>query len=181
MDKIKPSKSDSTWNLTTDFFKNGPEILFKHLEIMIRSFLVHGHVSQVFLLATLVPIVKDKLGDLCSSTNYRSIAISSVILKLIDWLIINIFGHHLKLDDFQFGFQENSSTSLCSWDHRSLHSQRFCCLWRPHGLHQSFRYCPTFETVPEVIGWRYATSGSQTSYIHLAETRSQCEMEDRHL
>ena len=38
-----------------------------------------------------------------------------MILKLIDWLIINIFGDHLKLDDFQFGFQENSSTSLCSW------------------------------------------------------------------
>ena len=104
MDKIKPSKSDSTWNLTSDFLENGPEILFKHLEILIRSFLVHGHVSQVFLLATLVPIVKDKLGDLCSSTNYRSIAISSVILKLIDWPFINIFGHHLKLDDFQFGF-----------------------------------------------------------------------------
>ena len=115
MDKIKPSKSDSTSNLTSDFLKNGPEILFKHLKIMIRSFLVHGHVSQVFLLATLVPIVKDKLGDLCSSTNYRSIAISSVILKLIDWPFINIFGHHLKLDEFQFGFQENSSTSLCSW------------------------------------------------------------------
>jgi hypothetical protein len=115
MDKVKSSKSDSTWNLTSDFLKNGPEILFKHLEIMIRSFLIHGHVSQIFLLATLVPIVKDKLGDLCSSTNYRSIAISTVILKLIDWLIINIFGHHLKLDDFQFGFQENSSTSLCSW------------------------------------------------------------------
>ena len=49
------------------------------------------------------------------SANYRSIAISSVILKLLDWLIINIFGHILELDDFQFGFQPNSSTSLCSW------------------------------------------------------------------
>ena len=29
MDKIKPSKSDSTWNLTSDFFKNGPEIFLK--------------------------------------------------------------------------------------------------------------------------------------------------------
>jgi hypothetical protein len=82
---------------------------------MIKSFLIHGHVSSMLLLATLVPIIKDKLGDLCSSSNYRSIALSSVILKLIDWLIINIFGHILKLDDFQFGFQQNSSTSLCSW------------------------------------------------------------------
>ena len=85
------------------------------MEIMIRAFVVHGHVSNSLLLATLVPIVKDKLGDLCSSQNYRSIAISSVILKLIDWVIIKIYGHHFKLNDFQFGFQENSSTNLCSW------------------------------------------------------------------
>ena len=115
LDKIKPNKSDPTWDFSSDFLKNGPELLFKHLELMIKAFLFHGHVSGSLLLATLVPIVKDKLGDLCSSKNYRSIAISSVILKLIDWLIINIFGHFMKLDDFQFGFQPLSSTSLCSW------------------------------------------------------------------
>ena len=82
---------------------------------MIRAFVIHGHVSNSLLLATLVPIVKDKLGDLCSSENYCSIALSSVILKLIDWVIINIYGHLFKLNDFQFGFQENSSTNLCSW------------------------------------------------------------------
>ena len=60
-------------------------------------------------------IVKDKLGDLCSSKNYRSIAISSLVLKLLDWIIIINYGHLLKTDDFQFGFEENSSTSLCSW------------------------------------------------------------------
>ena len=59
--------------------------------------------------------MKVKLGDVCYAKNYLSIAISSGILKLIDWLIINIFGHILKLDDFQFGFQPLSSTSLCSW------------------------------------------------------------------
>ena len=115
LNKVKPSKSDSTFDLTSDFLKNGPELLFKYLEIVIKSFFIHGHVSEVLLLATMVPIIKDKLGDLCASKNYRSIAISSVVLKLIDWLIINIFGNFLKLDDFQFGFQQNSSTSLCSW------------------------------------------------------------------
>ena len=39
----------------------------------------------------------------------------SLILKLMDWLIINIYGHLLQCDDFQFGFQELSSTTLCSW------------------------------------------------------------------
>ena len=66
-------------------------------------------------MTTLVPIVKDKLKDICDSTNYRSIAISSLILKLLDWIIILLWGDLLKLDQYQFGFQENSSTMLCSW------------------------------------------------------------------
>ena len=110
--RIKPNKTDPICNFSSDFLKNGPDILIYHLEVMIKSFLVHGHVSEILLLATLVPIVKDKLGDLCSSQNYRSIAISSLILKLMDWLIINIYGHLLQCDDFQLGFQELSSTTV---------------------------------------------------------------------
>ena len=76
---------------------------------------MHGHVSQHLLLASLVPLVKDKLGDLCSSSNYRSIALSSIFLKLLDWMFIITNGHLLELDDLQFGFQKDNSTSLCSW------------------------------------------------------------------
>ena len=82
---------------------------------MIKSFVTHGHVTSSLLIATLVPVVKDKLADLCSSKNYRSIAISSLILKLLDWSILLNYGHLLKTNDFQFGFQKGSNTSLCSW------------------------------------------------------------------
>ena len=75
----------------------------------------HGHVSAVLLPATLVPLLKDKMGDICSSSNYRSIAISSLFLKIIDWLIILLFGKTLGLDDLQFSYQQNSSTTMCSW------------------------------------------------------------------
>ena len=66
-------------------------------------------------MATMVPLVKDKLADLGSSLNYRSIAISSLVLKLLDWVILLNYSPLLKCDDFQFGFQELSNTSLCSW------------------------------------------------------------------
>ena len=85
------------------------------LSITIKSFFIHGHISEFLLLATLVPIVKDKLKNLCQSSNYRSIAISSLIMKLLDWIIIILWGENLNLDEFQFGFQEKSSTMLCSW------------------------------------------------------------------
>ena len=59
--------------------------------------------------------MKNKLGSLTSSKNYRSISISSLILKIIDWLIILLFGVSLELDDLQFSYQPNCSTTMCTW------------------------------------------------------------------
>ena len=112
---LKPNKTDPTYSFTSDCLKSAPLILFEYLETIIRSFLIHGHVSLVLLLPTLVPIIKDKMGDICSSKNYRSIAISSLLLKIIDWVIILLFGESLKLDDLQFAYQMNCSTTMCSW------------------------------------------------------------------
>ena len=115
MEKIKANKSDSIYDFSSDFLKHGPDILHEHLANILKAFAIHGHVTEQLLLATLVPLVKDKLGDLCSSKNYRSIAVSSLILKLLDWVLILNYGHLLKSNDFQFGFQQYSNTSLCSW------------------------------------------------------------------
>ena len=115
MDKIKPNKSDPLFDFSSDCLKNAPGILYDQLADLLKSFLVHSHVPNSLLTATLVPIVKDKLGDLGTSKNYRSIAISSLLLKLIDWVVMILYGDLLKANDLQFGFQQCSSTSLCSW------------------------------------------------------------------
>ena len=113
--KLNANKTDPVFSFTSDFLKNAPDILFDHLSIIIRSFLIHAHASHVLLLATLVPLIKDKMGDFCSSKNYRSIAISSLILKIIDWVVIILFGECLGLDDLQFSYQSGSSTVMCTW------------------------------------------------------------------
>ena len=82
LNRIKPNKSDPVWDFSSDLLKNGPSILLDHLSVLIQGFLIHGHISEILLLATMVPLVKDKLGDLSNSKNYRSIAISSLFLKI---------------------------------------------------------------------------------------------------
>ena len=67
------------------------------------------------LLATLVPLIKDKLGSISSSKNYRSIAMSSLILKLLDWIILLLFGDSLGVDELQFAYQPGASTTMCTW------------------------------------------------------------------
>ena len=112
---IKPNKSDPVCSFTSDVIKNAPDILYVHLADIIKSFLIHSHISSILLLATLVPIIKDKLGNLCSSKNYRSIAISSLFLKIVDWIIILLYGESLQLDDLQFAYQPSCSTNMCTW------------------------------------------------------------------
>ena len=71
--------------------------------------------TYFLLLATLVPIIKDKLGSLNSSKRYRTKAISSLILKLLDWIILILFGSKLGIDDLQFAYQPGVSANMCTW------------------------------------------------------------------
>ena len=84
-------------------------------ETKVKMFLIHGHVSLFILLSTLVPLIKDKLANKCTSKNYRSIAISSLLLKVFDWVIILLYGDILQLDELQFGYQESCSTNMATW------------------------------------------------------------------
>ena len=47
--------------------------------------------------------------------NYRSIALSSQVLKIIDWIILILYGETLGLDELQFAYQSGTSTTMCTW------------------------------------------------------------------
>ena len=66
-------------------------------------------------MCTLVPLRKDNLGDITSSDNYRAIAGGSLLLKLLDTVILMLEGEKLGCDELQFGYQADTSTSMCSW------------------------------------------------------------------
>ena len=63
----------------------------------------------------MLPLVKDNLGDITLSDNYRAIAAGSQLLKLLDVVVLILEGEKLKYDQLQFGFQRKASTSMCSW------------------------------------------------------------------
>ena len=113
--QLNNNKSDPTYSFSSDCIKNSPDSLYEHLSHVLKSFLIHGHVTIFLLLATLVPLIKDKLGSISSSKNYRSIAMSSLILKLLDWIILLLFGDSLGVDELQFAYQPGASTTMCTW------------------------------------------------------------------
>ena len=115
INEIKPNKNDPVFSFNSNCIKHAPTSLHLHLVNIIKCFLIHGHVSHILLVATIIPLIKDKLGDVESSENYRSIALSSVILKIIDWILMTLFGKKFGLDELQFSYQKNCSTTMCTW------------------------------------------------------------------
>ena len=81
---LKPGKGDLEHSFSSDCLKVDSEVLAEYKAVLISSFLIHSHIPQFLLLSTLVPIVKDKLGSIHVSKNYRSVCITSLVLKQID-------------------------------------------------------------------------------------------------
>ena len=115
VDLLKPNNRDALYDMSSDYYKNAPPELISHLTNLIKIYLTHGYVPHVILLCSLIPIVKDNLGDITSSENYRAIAGGCLLLKLIDLVIILLEGDKLSFDCMQFAYQVKSSTTMCTW------------------------------------------------------------------
>ena len=113
--QIKASKTDPVLNFNSDCVKNAGPLLYVHLANIIKCFLIHGYVRDLLLVATIIPLIKDKLGDPENSDDYRSIALNSVVLNVFDWIIITLFGNRLGLDKLLFSYQKHCSTTMCTW------------------------------------------------------------------
>ena len=61
--KLKPSKNDLVYIISSNCFKNSAVDLFIHLAKIIRYFIYHGHVSKFLLISYLIPLVMDKFSD----------------------------------------------------------------------------------------------------------------------
>ena len=79
---LKSNKTDPVLDFNSDCIKNAPFVFYEILAVIFWHFVTHGHVSSFLMLSVLIPMIKDKLGDISSSDNYRSIALSSLIIKV---------------------------------------------------------------------------------------------------
>ena len=62
-----------------------------------------------------VPMLKNKAGDATDVNNYRAIALSNSMSKLLEGVLVNCFQYCDKQDDrYQFGFKRgHSATAGC--------------------------------------------------------------------
>ena len=62
----------------------------------------------------IIPLVKNKSGDLTDAENYRAIMISNAITKLLEFVLYDKLVTASSEDVYQFGFTAKHSTGLCA-------------------------------------------------------------------
>ena len=114
-ERMKPGKSDVSEAYTSDIFLHAPDSMFNALSSVFRSFLVHGTVTLSILSCAFLPLYKGGHKKPEQFTSYRAIAGASQLLKLWDYVVLELWGGHLSTDSMQFGFKKKMSTAHCSW------------------------------------------------------------------
>jgi len=93
---------------------NGCHSLFTHISLLFSALLRHGVTPNNILLATLVPVAKNKRKCLNDSSNYRAIALGSIFSKGFDIIIMEKDSSIFTSSELQFGFKAKHPTSQCS-------------------------------------------------------------------
>jgi hypothetical protein len=78
-----------------------------HIKLLFNLVVSHGYIPHDFGHSIIVPLIKDKSVSLNSILNYRPIALTCVISKVFEAVILNICKDNLETDELQFGFKRN--------------------------------------------------------------------------
>ena len=90
-------------------------ILVKEVPNFLIFYMInHGYAPDTFLQANMIPIPKGARANVTDSNMYRSIAISSIMSKILDNVIIEQQQFALSTSAYQFGFKSKASIVLCS-------------------------------------------------------------------
>lgn len=113
--KMKKGKAEASDLITSDHIVNACPDLYIHLSLLFNVVIMHMYAPKEMLVSALVPIPKDKKKSLANSDNYRSIALSSIIGKLLDKIILLQHTEVFQTDCLQFGFKAKHSTNQCTF------------------------------------------------------------------
>ena len=90
-----------------------PDRLYVLMAIVLQSMMKHGFLPQQFMTTMLVPILKNKNGDIASKSNYRPIALSTVASKILEIILVNHVEEYIVTTENQFAYKKGHSTDMC--------------------------------------------------------------------
>lgn len=70
----------------------------------------HSYLPEPLMKTIVVPIVKNKTGDISDINNYRPISLATIVAKVLDSVLDAQLAEYIALHDNQFGFRSQLST-----------------------------------------------------------------------
>lgn len=113
--KLKGNKHDGNKGVFTNHIIHGPQKLYLYMSLLFDCMIRHYHVPVDFSLSTLIPIPKNKKKSLNNADNYRAVALSSIMGKIVDHILLVNCAEAFSTSDHQFGFKAKHSTSMCTF------------------------------------------------------------------
>jgi hypothetical protein len=183
---LKRNKNDGAAGLYTDHVKNAPMSYYCHLATLFNGMLLHAFSPTAFNVSVLIPIPKNTRKSLSDSENYRAIALSSILNKLLDKIILKKCSCSFKSSCFQSGFKKQNSTNMCSFvvneviEHFvSRNSPVYACLLDCSKAFDRLEYVRMFDALlkkslcPFVIRLLLCMYQQQTANVKWRNTLSQ--------
>ena len=134
IDSLEKGKSGGLDNLSAEHLLYAGQRLDIMLSLLFNLCIVHGFLPDHLISSVLIPIVKYRSGDVMDKGNYRPIALSSVISKVLEVLLLDRMEYYLFTSDNQFGFKSKHSTDQCIYIlkeliefYRSHNSPKYLC------------------------------------------------------
>ena len=112
---LKPDKNDYIFNLSSNHFLDGTDLLYSLLSFLFNAFLTHGFTTFEFNSSIILPLPKSNKKSLNSSSNYRAISINVVLCKLLEYVLSSFLKKFISTSNYQFGYKNDLSTNLCTF------------------------------------------------------------------
>ena len=107
LESLKNGKAAGIDGIVKEHLCYSHPAIIVYIMFLFNIMTIHSCVPDGFGTGIIVPIVKNRLGDVTGSSNYRGITLSPLLSKLFEHCILNKYSSYFFSSDLQFGFKKN--------------------------------------------------------------------------
>ncbi|XP_045537877.1 uncharacterized protein LOC123721879 [Papilio machaon] len=108
--KMTRGKSPGHDGLSVEHLQHAGPHIARVLAMFYSLCMCHSHLPTDLMRTIVVPIIKNKTGDVADKSNYRPISLATIIAKVLDSQLNARLDQFLRLHDAQFGFRSDLCT-----------------------------------------------------------------------
>ena len=118
--RLKKGKSVGHDTLAAEHFIYSHPIIYVMLSLLFTSFITHGHMHNSIMKTIIVPLIKNKTGDINDKNNYRPIALVTAASKIFELAMLDLIEHNIETSCNQFGFKRKHATDACIYSLKNV-------------------------------------------------------------